>query len=165
MLLSFIQEYITDKFSELNSYFDNSIKVNRIVTDNDIDFIPENESQINYQLYITGVNSMSYESDVMDIVSVKLEFIFNVANRNTDTYSLLFDRYVFGMRRLLKNQVGEVTVADNENVSSAILINDISNVNINSADNFDKEYYRPNITFDLTITDYIKNFQSVNIIQ
>ena len=106
MLLSFIQEYITDKFSELNSYFDNSIKVNRIVTDNDIDFIPENESQINYQLYITGVNSFNYESDVMDIVSVKIRVYFNVANRNTDTYSLLFDRYVFGMRRLLKNQVG-----------------------------------------------------------
>lgn len=162
MISKFVNEYIESKFIELNSYFDNSIKVNRILSDLDIEFIPANDSQINYSVYINSIQSLDYEADIMDIVNLRIEFIFNVTNKNSDYINQIFDRYIYGLRRLLKNEVATVTVSSDEDVSSSILINDIKNVNINNADNYDKDYYKPNISMDLIITDFIKTNATIN---
>lgn len=160
MLLTLLTEYIESKLQDLNSSLDNTIKINRIVSDMDLSNIADNEKYLNYQLYLENVKSNNYEYEGLDNVIIRIDFIFLVVNKNQDVYKNMFDKYVWNFRRLLKNSVSPVNVYSDSDITQSILINDISNVNINNADLFDNDIYKPSITVELLITDLSNEYNS-----
>lgn len=154
MILALINEFITVKLNEINSRKDVNIKLNQIQSDIDIENIADNERFINYQLYIESVESENYEFEGADNVTVRLDFIFNVANKDYNIYRNKFDSYIWEFRRLLKNTQTPVNVYSDSDISSGLLINDIKKVSIRNADKFENDLYKPSIEIELFITDY-----------
>lgn len=154
MLIDLLTEYIELKFEELNLNLDNTIKLNRIVSDMDIQNIADNEKYLNYQIYLESVKSNEHEFEGLDNVTLRIDFFFLTVNKNFETYRNMFDRYVWNFRRLLKTQQTPVTVFNDSDISYGININDILNVNIVNADLFDNDIYKPSINLELLITDF-----------
>jgi hypothetical protein len=152
MILTLIENYLTDIVNRLNERYDRNILLKRILTENDITNIPNNEKYINYALLISGVDNQNTQSGVLDVVSVRIEFLFSVVNSNYKKYQDIFAEYLYPIYRTIKNDY-DVNVKEDLGVSYNLYINGIENVKINNSDNFETAYFKPNITFDLWITD------------
>lgn len=161
MILSLIQSYISSKETILNNYLGASVQLKQIQTELDLNLIGASESFIHYQLYVTGIDKGNMESQRVMNVSVRLEFVFLVANKNYTIYKKIFDRYIYGLFRVFKDKTNAVYQADE--VSAYLRINNLTNLQITNADNFDAEYYKPGIEFDLQIIDKstINNVQTI----
>ena len=159
MILHLIQSYIESKQEVLNNFLGSSVKLKQIQTELDLESIGNSESFIHYQLYVSGLNKGNTENQRVMNVSVKLDFIFLVANKKYTIYSKIFDRYIYGIFRILKEKSN--VVYENETVSGYLRINNLTNLEITNADNFEGEYYRPSIEFDLQILDKGSISQSI----
>lgn len=153
MILNLIQSYIKSKEVTLNGYLGSAVQLKQIQTELDLELIGASESFINYQLYVSGIDKSNSESQRVLSVSVRMEFIFLVANKNYTIYKKIFDRYVFGIFRVLSDKTN-VSYKD-ETISGLLKINNLTDLKITNADNFDNEYYRPSIEFNLQIIDKI----------
>lgn len=153
MILNLIQSYIEQKAELVNANYDTNIQLRQIVTELDLDLIGVSESRINYQLFISSIESIESESEDLSEVSVRLDFIINVANKKYTVYKKMFDRYLFAFQRVLKRAVRPLISMTDEDISTGITIIDIKNVNITDADRFEDGYYTPSIAFVLTIMD------------
>ena len=151
MILNLIQSYIKSKEVTLNGYLGSAIQLKQIQTELDLELIGASESFINYQLYVSGIDKSNSESQRVLSVSVRMEFIFLAANKNYTIYKKIFDRYVFGIFRVLSDKTN-VSYKD-ETISGLLKINNLTDLKITNADNFDNEYYRPSIEFNLQIID------------
>ena len=159
MILHLIQSYIESKQDVLNDFLGSSVKLKQIQTELDIEAIGSSESFIHYQLYVSGLNKGNTENQRVMNVSVKLDFIFLVANKKYTIYSKIFDRYIYGLFRIFKEKSN--AVYENETVSGYLRINNLTNLEITNADNFEGEYYKPSIEFDLQIIDKGSISQSI----
>ena len=153
MILNLIQSYIKSKEVTLNGYLGSAIQLKQIQTELDLELIGASESFINYQLYVSGIDKSNSESQRVLSVSVRMEFIFLVANKNYTIYKKIFDRYVFGIFRVLSDKTN-VSYKDGT-ISGLLKINNLTDLKITNADNFENEYYRPSIEFNLQIIDKI----------
>ena len=151
MILNLIQSYIKSKEVTLNGYLGSAVQLKQIQTELDLELIGASESFINYQLYVSGIDKSNSESQRVLSVSVRMEFIFLVANKNYTIYKKIFDRYVFGIFRVLSDKTN-VSYKD-ETISGLLKINNLTDLKITNADNFENEYYRPSIEFNLQIID------------
>ena len=115
MILHLIQSYIESKQEVLNNFLGSSVKLKQIQTELDLESIGNSESFIHYQLYVSGLNKGNTENQRVMNVSVKLDFIFLVANKKYTIYSKIFDRYIYGIFRILKEKSN--VVYENETVS------------------------------------------------
>ena len=161
MILNLIQSYIKSKEVTLNGYLGSAIQLKQIQTELDLELIGASESFINYQLYVSGIDKSNSESQRVLSVSVRMEFIFLVANKNYTIYKKIFDRYVFGIFRVLSDKTN-VSYKD-ETISGLLKINNLTDLKITNADNFENEYYRPSIEFNLQIIDKttLSNFTTI----
>lgn len=159
MILNLIQSYIESKQAVLNNFLGTSVQLKQIQTELDLNKIGNSESFIHYQLYVTSIESLEYESPNFSNVNVRIEFMFLVANKNYTIYKKIFDRYVFGIARILK--FDSVFPLQDTEISNALVINEIKNVNITNADKFENEYYNPGIEFTMMITDSIDISQNI----
>ena len=161
MILNLIQSYIKSKEVTLNGYLGSAIQLKQIQTEIDLELIGASESFINYQLYVSGIDKSNSESQRVLSVSVRMEFVFLVANKNYTIYKKIFDRYVFGIFRVLSDKTN-VSYKD-ETISGLLKINNLTDLKITNADNFDNEYYRPSIEFTLQIIDKttLSNFTTI----
>jgi hypothetical protein len=161
MILNLIQSYIKSKEVTLNGYLGSAIQLKQIQTELDLNLIGASESFINYQLYVSGIDKSNSESQRVLSVSVRMEFVFLVANKNYTIYKKIFDRYVFGIFRVLSDKTN-VSFKD-ETISGLLKINNLTDLKITNADNFDNEYYRPSIEFNLQIIDKttLSNFTTI----
>jgi hypothetical protein len=161
MILNLIQSYIKSKEVTLNGYLGSAIRLKQIQTELDLELIGASESFINYQLYVSGIDKSNSESQRVLSVSVRMEFIFLVANKNYTIYKKIFDRYVFGIFRVLSDKTN-VSYKDGT-ISGLLKINNLTDLRITNADNFDNEYYRPSIEFNLQIIDKttLSNFTTI----
>ena len=161
MILNLIQSYIKSKEVTLNGYLGSAIQLKQIQTELDLELIGASESFINYQLYVSGIDKSNSESQRVLSVSVRMEFVFLVANKNYTIYKKIFDRYVFGIFRVLSDKTN-VSFKD-ETISGLLKINNLTDLKITNADNFDNEYYRPSIEFNLQIIDKttLSNFTTI----
>lgn len=155
MILDLINGYFQTKVSELNSRYDLGIKLFQIQTDMDLTKIPNSEKSINYQLFISGVATDNIQSAVLSTVSVRIDFFFLVVNKNYKTYQNIFSQYLWNLFRIIKSDESQI-ISDTD-ISYSLRINDIQNVKINNSDNFEDNKFKPNITFDLLITDSENN--------
>ena len=151
MILNLIQSYIKSKEVTLNGYLGSAIQLKQIQTELDLELIGASESFINYQLYVSGIDKSNSESQRVLSVNARLEFIFLAANKDYKVYKKIFDRYVFGIFRVLSDKTN-VSYKD-ETISGLLKINNLTDLKITNADNFDNEYYRPSIEFNLQIID------------
>jgi hypothetical protein len=151
MILNLIQSYIKSKEVTLNGYLGSAIQLKQIQTELDLGLIGASESFINYQLYVSGIDKSNSESQRVLSVNTRLEFIFLAANKDYKVYKKIFDRYVFGIFRVLSDKTN-VSYKD-ETISGLLKINNLTDLKITNADNFDNEYYRPSIEFNLQIID------------
>ena len=161
MILNLIQSYIKSKEVTLNGYLGSAIQLKQIQTELDLELIGASESFINYQLYVSGIDKSNSESQRVLSVSVRMEFVFLVANKNYTIYKKIFDRYVFGIFRVLSDKTN-VSYKD-ETISGLLKINNLTDLKITNADNFENEYYRPSIEFNLQIIDKttLSNFTTI----
>jgi len=151
MILNLIQSYIASKQDALNGYLGSPIKLKQIITELDLDLIGASESFIHYQLYVTGIDKSNSENQRVLNANVKMELIFLVANKDYTVYKKIFDRYIFGIFRIL-NVKKNVTYKD-DTISGSLKINNLTDLKIANGDNFENEYYRPSIEFSLQIID------------
>ena len=161
MILNLIQSYIKSKEVTLNGYLGSSIQLKQIQTELDLELIGASESFINYQLYVSGIDKSNSESQRVLSVNARLEFIFLAANKDYKVYKKIFDRYVFGIFRVLSDKTN-VSYKD-ETISGLLKINNLTDLRITNADNFENEYYRPSIEFNLQIIDKttLSNFTTI----
>ena len=161
MILNLIQSYIKSKEVTLNGYLGSAIQLKQIQTELDLELIGASESFINYQLYVSGIDKSNSESQRVLSVNTRLEFIFLAANKDYKVYKKIFDRYVFGIFRVLSDKTN-VSYKD-ETISGLLKINNLTDLKITNADNFDNEYYRPSIEFNLQIIDKttLSNFTTI----
>mgnify|MGYP001199937633 CR=1 FL=1 len=159
MILNLIQSYIASKQDTLNGYLGSTVKLKQIVTELDLDLIGASESFIHYQLYISSVESMEYETQNFDKVNVKMKFIFQIANKNYTIYKKIFDRYMFGLRRILKSDY--FFPFRDAGISNRVQIMAINNISISDGDNIDDEYYKPLMEFDMLILDEENILQTI----
>ncbi len=153
MILNLIQNYISQKETILNSYLNAKIQLKQIVTELDMERIGASESFINYQLYVDSTESIPQETPDYDLVNVRMDFIFLVANKNYTVYKKIFDKYLFGLRRILKKSKTPLMTYSTEDISTSLRLIDITNVSITNADRFEDDYYKPSIIFTLKICD------------
>ena len=153
MILNLIQSYIEQKAELVNANYDTGIQLRQIVTELDLGLIGVSESRINYQLFISSIESGESEGEDLSEVSVRLDFIINVANKKYTVYKKIFDRYLFAFQRVLKRAVRPLMAMTDEDISTGITIIDIKNVSITNGDRFEDGYYMPSIEFILTIMD------------
>ena len=161
MILNLIQSYIKSKEVTLNGYLGSAIQLKQIQTELDLELIGASESFINYQLYVSGIDKSNSESQRVLSVNARLEFIFLAANKDYKVYKKIFDRYVFGIFRVLSDKTN-VSYKD-ETISGLLKINNLTDLKITNADNFENEYYRPSIEFNLQIIDKttLSNFTTI----
>lgn len=154
MTLSLINEFFQFIVERVNSRYSLNIKLNQVITDinSNISKLPMNEKTINYQLFISSVQGDNSTSNVLSIVSVRVEFIFQVANKNYTKYESIFSRYIWSIFRELMDNEGANLVSDTD-ISYSLDISSINNVRINNADSLENNLYTPNISFDLWVTD------------
>ena len=154
MTLSLINEFFQFIVDRVNARYSLNIKLNQVITDinSNISKLPMNEKTINYQLFISSVQGDNSASNVLSIVSVRVEFIFQVANKNYTKYETIFSRYIWPIFRELMDNEGANLVSDSD-ISYSLNISSINNVRINNADNLENNLYTPNISFDLWVTD------------
>ena len=151
MILHLIQSYIESKQGVLNNYLGSTVQLKQIQTELDLDLIGNSESFIHYQLYISGIESLEYEARNFSDVNVKMEFKFLIANKNYTVYRKIFDRYVFGIARILK--FDDSFPSQDTEISNVLTMQEIKNVNITNADRFENETYEPTIEFTMIISD------------
>jgi len=154
MTLSLINEFFQFIVERVNSRYSLNIKLNQVITDinSNISKLPMNEKTINYQLFISSVQGDNSTSSVLSIVSVRVEFIFQVANKNYTKYESIFSRYIWSIFRELMDNEGANLVSDTD-ISYSLNISSINNVRINNADSLENNLFTPNISFDLWVTD------------
>jgi len=154
MTLSLINEFFQFIVERVNSRYSLNIKLNQVITDinSNISKLPMNEKTINYQLFISSVQGDNSTSNVLSIVSVRVEFIFQVANKNYTKYESIFSRYIWSIFRELMDNEGANLVSDTD-ISYSLDISSINNVRINNADSLENNLFTPNISFDLWVTD------------
>jgi len=151
MILKLIKNYIQSKETDLNANLDTAIHLKQIQTELDIEMIGTSESYIHYQLYVGSVNKGNFESQRVTTVSVKMQLMFLIANKNYTIYSEIFDRYVYLLFRILKEKPN--VSYSNEDVSSGLKINNLTDLQITNADTIEDDYYKPSIEFTLQIID------------
>ena len=159
MILHLIQSYIESKQEVLNNFLGSSVQLKQIQTELDLDLIGNSESFIHYQLYITGIESLEYEARNFSNVNVKIEFIFLVANKKYTIYKKIFDRYVFGIYRILK--FDDTFPSQDLDISNALTMHEIKSVTISNADKFENDYYLPSIEYTMMISDATDISQSI----
>ena len=159
MILHLIQSYIESKQTVLNNFLGSSVQLKQIQTELDLDSIGNSESFIHYQLYVTGIESLEYEARNFSDVNIKIEFVFLVANKKYTIYKKIFDRYVFGIARILK--FDDTFPSQDTDISNALTMHEIKNVNITNADRFENDSYLPSIEFTMMISDAIDISQSI----
>ena len=153
-LLSLIQEYLTQKTTVLNAQLNEQIVLRQIETKLDITKAPRNEKYINYQLYISGVEREDGESRESKIIGVRLDFIFQTANKNYTVYQEKFGRYVYNFERIMFNDINPKLPFADRDISDSITITDIRDVKITNTDRFEENIYNPSIEFNLHIFDF-----------
>jgi hypothetical protein len=159
MILNLIQSYISSKETDLNNYLGSPVKLKQIQTELDLELIGASESFINYQLYVTDIEKGNTENQRVMSVKVKLDFVFFVANKDYTIYSKILDRYIYGLFRIFKDKSNS---AYTDTTKSAYLrINNLTDLSVSNADNFEDEYYRPTIEFTLQIIDKTNMQQTI----
>ena len=154
MILHLLENFINAKFDDLNSVLDTSVKVNLVSQDFNFEDLSLNNSMLNYQVFITSVNSADeFENPNIDILNARIDFIFLITGKDVSVYKEKFDSYVWQCRRLLKNAVVPRVSYQDTNISFGLWINDIRSVNVTNADRFDGHYYRPSIEVALRVFD------------
>lgn len=153
MILNLITSFVQEVFSELNSRFDNTLKIKQIKTDYQEGNIPASQQAINYNLFISGITNEGDESGLMNKVTTRLDFTFLNAQKNNDNYKLILDRYIWAVMRLLNNNVIAERVNYDDDISQGLRITDIGNVTLSNGDRFEDEFFRPSIEFVLTVMD------------
>jgi hypothetical protein len=151
MILKLIQNYVKSKETDLNDYLDTEIHLKQIQTELDIELIGASESYIHYQLYVSSIDKGNAESQRLVGVKVRLQFIFLVANKDYTVYSKILDRYIYGLFRVLRSKQN-VSYKD-EDISSSIKINNLTDIQVTNADTFEEDYYKPSIEFTLQVID------------
>jgi len=151
MILHLIQKYIEDKVTNANAHLNTAIALKQINTEVDMEMIGASESYIHYRLYVGSVNKGNFESQRVITVSVKMQLMFLIANKNYTIYSEIFDRYVYLLFRILKEKPN--VSYSNEDVSSGLKINNLTDLQITNADTIEDDYYKPSIEFTLQIID------------
>lgn len=148
-MFEIIESYILSKVTDLNSTLQSPVKVNRIENEFQADNVSASKSEYNYQLYITDLEfSREYESAEGFTVRVNLELFFNVVGKDQTAYKAKFDNYLFPLVQLFVNDSRGLNYRDPNN--TAAILASLEEININNADRFQDEYYRPTIGLEFT---------------
>jgi len=161
-LLSLIQEYLGQKVVLLNAQLGTSVVLKQVQTELDMERIGASESNIHYQLFITGTEDPGFESQYFDLINVSLDFIFLIANKNYTVYQQKFDRYIYNFRRILTYKKAPALSFSDRDISETLKIQDIKNVQITNGDRFEEGYYKPSVQFQLKIYDNTDLSQTIN---
>lgn len=162
-LLSLIQDFISSEVqTELNSNLNSSVKLQRVTTEQDFESVGQSESELHYLLSITGNNELTYETRNFDSINIRLDFSFDVTNKDYTVYQEKFDRYIYAIRRILKDRTSAYS---NNDISQSLKILQIQNIQITNTDNFTEDgfYYRPSIEFTLFIYDNRAITNQINV--
>jgi len=154
MILALTQKYIEDKIEVLNGQYGSSIKLKQIETELDLQMIGASESFIHYQLYTTGITRTADETRKRE-ASFRLDFWFMVANKNYTVYNEKFDKYIFGLERLMYTDVNPTLPYKDETISNSLRLVKLSNIQITNADRFEENgnYFNPSIEFTMLVSD------------
>jgi len=150
-LLRTVETYLASKFDELNSRKAESVKVRLIENDLQLSQVSASQADIHYQIFITGVESNeNIESDFSSLVNVRVDFLFNVANKDYSVYKLKFDEYLYPLYQLIK----EDSASYGSTEITGFVIADTEAVAISNADQFQDSYYRPSLSFAFRVYDH-----------
>lgn len=151
-MISTIREYIESKFEQLNAGRSSTARVRLIENDLILSQISASQADINYQLYITGIEDRSeYEASNFQSVSVRLDFVFIVANKDYTIYQEKFDNFVYMLFKLIKQDMSGVMWEGSENSGAAL--HEITAMAITDANRFEDSYYKPAIEFTVLASD------------
>ena len=99
------------------------------------------------------MNKVRNESNVFLLVNCNLQFVFLTAKKNNSYLRILFDKYVYGLFRIMNEMFGSAQVTYDSDLSQSITINEITEISIETADTKAGEYYTPSIAFTLSVID------------
>ena len=153
MIYSLINEFVIERLGALQSGFDTELQLKEIPLDIEVDKIPASHSTLHYLLTISGVNKVRNESNVFLLVNCNLQFVFLTAKKNNSYLRILFDKYVYGLFRIMNEMFGSAQVTYDSDLSQSITINEITEISIETADTKAGEYYTPSIAFTLSVID------------
>lgn len=156
MILTAINNFVSDKFAELNQRKDTAVKVLQIVNDLQLEQISASQADVNYQLFVSEiVEDYDIEAPGWFLATVRIEFTFNIANKDYTIYKDKFDNYLYLLRNLLVYSQRALSYeADN------VLLQSITSVSITNADRFEEDYYKPTLNF--TVKGYDEVFADIS---
>lgn len=162
MILSLIESFVNHNVSELNTVLSSSadlLEVQTLLGNNEKTTAESNQ---HYNVYVESSKLDESVGSNMFNVFVKIEFELGLYNNQLDNYKLLFNRYLWNLQRMfLKNERINGAYKD-ENISTSLCINNITDIQINNGASIDKDYFKPVINLELFVSDAgINNIQKV----
>lgn len=164
MILKLTEIFINEAFAMLNERFDNSLKIRKIETGLETANMPLSEQSINYNIFLTGTESLRDENGKTSSANVRIEFVFLRAKKNNDNYKYIVDKYLFDFIRLLRSDELRKRILYDADISQGLRILWVESVNLTDGTNFDNEFFRPAIEMVLKIYD-ANPINSINIKQ
>lgn len=146
MILHLIQEYIDERFNELNSRRDISLRAlqTEILT-GDIAELPLNNTNNYYQIFIDNINlSDEYESNIVTNASIRIEFsFFTTAKKYTD-YQNYVNNYLWYILNIINLNNESYSSEDYSNM----ILSEVNSVSIINGGRFENGYYKPTLEFN-----------------
>lgn len=146
MILHLIQEYIDERFNELNSRRDISFRVlqTEILT-GDIAELPLNNTNNYYQVFIDNINvSDEYESNIVMNATVRVEFSFMVTAKKYVDYQNYVNNYIWYIVNIL-NLNNQTYSSDNY---TNMIISELNSISVTNGGRIESGYYRPTLEFN-----------------
>ncbi len=163
MILSLVEDFVNLKFDELNEALGETVKVNPILNEMQFENMPMSDTAISYLTFITSQEAIEEEPDNIDLVSCRIDFYFLISNKDSSIYKQIFNRYMYAMRRLIKDSQEPFTNYSNSGISLSLEILEIMSARITNGDRFEDNHYKPSIEFVLKVYDANEELSSVLI--
>jgi len=136
-------------FEELNLNLSQPLKAKRVKDELEFENQSVSNTRCNYMIYIPDSAEIDNANENDSEVRIRIELSFGIANKNTTIYETIYDRYVWGLFRILRNIVS----FEDSGISHALRIYSVTEVKITNGDRFETEYYRPSIEALLSVYD------------
>lgn len=145
MIIELINSYIADRINYLNDRYTSNIQLfNSSFLDPDFANSPVSQADKYYQVQYDEIhNDTDNESGVIYDVSFRIEFSFNIPNRNYNEYKNTVNNYIEYLLVLL-NENNSFGYSDYD-ISYNVSIYDIIDLRISNASRFSGNYYMPTI--------------------
>lgn len=146
----FIKAYVREILESLNERFDETIVLNELTATKAFAQAPLSQVVINWTVILPSVSIANLANRIMRDVSVRVDLSFSLAGKIASDVDTIYDRYLTALLRLFNDS----EQYSNDDISTALLINEISGVTITNDERVENNFYMPSIEFQLLMSDY-----------